>query len=903
MRIRTVKAARWIAAMAAAALAGCWTAPTTRVRTPLPDDADPGLPGLEMGAAWTGWDDAVEPAFLFNDISRWTAAQADIWEVRRAAPAGARVVSRLRWAPGETVRLMPANELWLREPFDSIELWAGWLPQEDPAPDARAAVEVELVATDAGGVDHVWPLGRLPAGPRARTHRRLPFGFLETAALPFRVRELRFRAKGSAAPDLWLGHLSVYAEHRMPIVTAWRGEAAAYQTPWLHVLHGAPTLWAPHDRLPPAGPADAEPRVELTDEGDGWWRWACAIEGRAWGYRFHAREGWTGGVELLESDGEGGWRAIARWRGLGFPDASLTVIRRSGARLHLVRADGWRAELDCDRGVWSMDLYHDGRDAAELTAGMIEAPGGMRILDLPLYNERGEGPVVALVREGDPVRPPMAVTVYFDPRRSSASELRFLEWTPERPPTPARAIYRAGMDGRAPQVRERLTLFFSPKLEETLPGLPAPAEGPFVPALWLSPDPASAQAQRVELAIQGWPVDRVGAPPAGIAAGGPPPDALDLDDPLWMRDAIRRDPAGQWVRDASGAVRVKWPFLPLWCEADAEFGIGAAFRLSGEAPWTATEYDPRSPEAGRFEGPYEACARLLAIERGRGAPAVTPAGRAWWYAGWTDVAWLADSAEAIRTVRMPVFALTSLGRSASLAWPASVLFEAGPAGAAVLLPGAPALGGERAPVRLARSAAAAFLLRPVLDPRRLRRMGYHDGRSVRGAAEAMALRDGWPDRLYLELEGSVEVCANLGESDSWRARLGGRDHDLPPGGWVIETPDLFAGSFMAGGRRVWTVRTPEAWVWDADPSAEWEGARCGVSFVARALPDGAGWRFRWLEPPTGAERLRLRPPPGAVGALARPSGGAAAPVVRTGDAVEVRLPTGAREMELRWMIP
>jgi hypothetical protein len=903
MRIRTGKRARWIAAAAVAAIgAGCWTAPPARVRTPLPEDADPGLPGLDLGAPWTGWDDAAEPALVFNDVSQWKAEGAELWELRRTAPAGARVVGRLRWASDGLVRLTPSSERWLREPFDSIELWAGWIPGEAPAGE-DAGVEVDLIVTDAAGEDHGWSLGRLPARPRGRLHHRLPHRFLETAAFPFRLRELRFRAVGATPPDLWLGHIALYAEHRVPIVTAWRGGTAAYQTPWLHVLHGETPTWGLQDRLPPAGPSGAAPAVELTEEGGGAWRWTCTRGDRAWGYRFHARTGWTHGVDLLERAGEGGWRALARWRGFGLEDAPLTVLRRDGERLHLARADGWRAVVDCARGVWSMEIQHDGRAGLDLAAGVIDVPGGMRVLDLPLYNEGGAGPLIALLREGDPERPPLAVTVYFDPRFSSASELRFLEWSPEHPPSAARAIYRAGPDGRAPPVRERLMLFVSPHLMETLPALPAPDGGPVLPAAWLSSTPATAQAQRVELAIQGWPVDRTAAPPAGVDAAGLPPDALDLDDPLWMRDAIRRDAAGQWVRDASGAARIKWPFLTLWSDEDESFSPGAAYRLSGEPPWTATQHDPRSPEAGRFSGPYEACARLLAIECARGRPAATPAARAWWYAGWTQVAWLADPAEAARAVRAPLFAMNALGRAVDLAWPAALLFDAGPAGAAALLPGAPVLGAEREPVRLARAAAVAFLLRPALDPRRLRRMGYHDGQAVRGAVEALALRDGWPDRLYLEWEDSVEACAYLGAAGTWRARLGGREHDLPPGGWVIEAPNLFAGHLRVDGRRLWTVRTPDVWVWDAEPEAEWSGTRCAVPFVARALPDEAGWRFRWLTPPAGGERLRLRSPPGAVGVLARSSGGAVVPVARTGDMIDVRLPAGAREMELRWMIP
>ena len=840
------------------------------------------------------------------------AAEGDAWAVEASVFSRGRPGGRWTWSARRESELTATPPVVLPGPFDSIELWAGWETAEPgrPAESAR----VSLIARDADGVRHEWPMGSLRAGSWMVLHHRLPWRAAETSAFPFRVEAVCVSAEESARPAvpapgggpahdiIHLEHLSVYLEDSSPIVPAWGRADELFQPPMRTVIHGRPPYWLPEEHLLPAG---SDSRSALIHERDGRVRWECEAKGHGWAYRFDPERWWTEGVEFLEKI-QDRWRSRGRWRGLDLPSAPLVARREGADSLHLGRADGWAAEIRVRRGALVMEILRETREPSVLRAGGFDAPAGVLRLALPWFNDQGQGPPMAILLPADSASAPWIASVWFDPRGSSATALDFLQFQRGHPAGWMVATYLAGPDGRAPAARERLVLHVTPHLEEALPALPRPPDGIRGPSLWLSPDPATAAIQRSELEAQGWPDDAASEPSFLSTAETEPAD--ELDSIAVVRNAVRRTPQGQWARSPSGAPAAKWPVLALALEEEPRADPAAlAYALALRNPEDAVDFDPRTMEdAGRRAGPYRAVAECMALARsaaGSGAPgwSAAPAPAAWAYAGRADVAWSTE-AEAGRAAKRPEFVLCALSRSMRPAVPAAG--GAYPGWDVLALLGAPVLGSATDRVDIARSAALGCVLVPALRDRARVQVGYYGGGRLLSFAEAVVRGNRGADRMYAEFEGPVELCMNLSDATDWPARLGGRTWILPPGGWVVEGLDLNAAVARADRGRVEFVRTPDRIFWNSDPGVGRDGIESDAPFLAFGLGMERGWNIRLLR--TGAgRRLRWPLPAGALGAVAQAKDAAPVPLTVIDDRsrVEIVIPDDVEELELRWTRP
>ncbi len=883
-----------------AVAAGCFSPPARgRLGTAPAKSEDPTKPGLQMGAPWTGWDDARERAFRFADIRTFQVPDGDALENAASPFAQSRVTARWLFARQADTRMTATPPIELKGPFDSVELWAGL---EGAASGSASPVGIDLLARDAGGRLQEWPMGTLRPGEWAILHHRLPWRSAETAGFPFRLEAVRVRCPGAGTPDtargvLCLEHLTVYAEDQAPIVPAWRADVRNFQSPMEAVIHGVREYWSEDDRLHPVG---SEARVTLIREAAGAWRWECRTDDRGWAYRLDPARWWSEGVELCERAGRE-WKVRGRWRGLDLPEAALRAVRANPASLHLARADGWSADIGVHRGALVVDLARESRDPLVLRAGGFDAAGRAYRLNLPWFNDRQQGPPLALLLPADPAAAPWVASVWFDPRRSSASALDFMDAPSAQPVGWLEARYAAGPDGRAPAVRERLILNVTPRIQEALPSMRPPPDGPRGPALWVSSDPALAKMQRAELHAQGWPGD---AMPEPAFVSRPDPQAPgDMDRLVVARDAVRRTPEGQWARSPSGAPQVKWPWLAFAHEpASGSDPSAIAYAWAGRPCAEAVDFDPRSArDAGRLAGPYEAVARCMDRARDAGL-ALAPAPAAWWYAGRANIAWCAAD-DARRAARRPEVAWWALSGAMIPAVPVGT-DDPHPGRTVLALMGSPALGSITDRVAIARFATLAYELAGPLRKLPRIRAGYYAANDLVAFPDAVLQGGSVADRLYAELEGPVEVCLNLSDSSAWTARLGGQPWTLPPGGWVVDGPQIQAAVATSGAGRLEFIRTPRRLFWNSDADASWEGIQGNSPFLATALEGDEGWSVRMLRE-GGGRHIRLPLPPDATGASAFvPDAPDVALTVRE-DArgVDIPVPDDGRGFEVRWIRP
>ena len=883
-----------------AVMTGCFSPPAHgRLGTAPAKSDDPTKPGLQMGAPWTGWDDARERAFRFADVRAFKVPDGDTLENATSSFSPSRIVARWTFARQPDTRMVAMAPVELKGPFDSVELWAGL---DRAASGPASPVSLDLLARDAEGRLQEWPMGTLRPGEWAILHHRLPWRSAETAAFPFRVEAVRLRCADGGTPDsprgvLCLEHLTVYAEDQAPIVPAWRANPDSFQSPMEAVIHGAREYWAEDESVYPVG---SDARVTLIREAGGAWRWECRTADRGWAYRLDPSRWWTEGVELCEGIGKE-WKVRGRWRGLDLPESGLRAIRADPESLHLARADGWSADIRVHRGSLVLDLSRESRDPVVLRAGGFDAAGRAYRLNLPWFNDRQQGPPLALLLPADAAAAPWVASVWFDPRRSSASALDFMDTPSAHPMGWLVARYVSGPDARAPSVRERLVLNATPRIQEALPSMRPPRDGLRGPSLWLSSDPALAEIQRAELKAQGWPDD---AMPEPAFISKPNPEAPDdMDRLVITRDAVRRTPDGQWARSPSGAPQIKWPWLAFAHEpASSSDPSAIAYAWAGRPCAEAVDFDLRSAkDAGRMAGPYEAVARWMDHARAAGL-ALAPAPSAWWYAGRANVAWGAAD-DARRAAQRPEVALLALSGSMIPAVPVGT-DDPHPDRTVLALMGAPALGSVTDRVAIARFATLAHELVSTLRVLPRLRTGYYAANDLVAFPDAVLQGEPAADHLYVEFEGPVEMCLNLSDSSGWTARLGGQPWALPPGGRIVMGEDIQAAVATSGAGRMEFIQTPRRIFWNSDAGASWNGIQSNGPFLATALEGNEGWNIQMLR--EGKDRrVRLPLPSGATGAsaLALDAPVTALPVRAESRGVEIQVPDDGSVFDVRWIRP
>lgn len=853
-----------------------------------------------MGAPWTGWDDARERTLQFADLRVFSVPQGDTLEYSASAFSQSRLTARWTFECRGETRMTATPPVELRGPFDSVELWAGWEGAGETA--GASSVCIDLLARDAEGKLHEWPMGMLRPGEWAILHHRLPWRTVETAAFPFRLEAVRLRSPDAGpAPDsvrgvLCLEHLTAYAEDGAPIVPAWRADPDHFQSPMNAVIHGVHEYWAEDESLYPVG---SDARVAFIREKDGQWRWECRTDDRGWAYRLDPSRWWSEGVELMEACGKE-WKSRGRWRGLDLSTAELRAVRPDGESLHLSRADGWAADIRVRRGCLVFDLSRERRDPIALRAGGFDASGRTFRLNLPWFNDRQQGPPLALLVPADATASPWVASVWFDPRRSAASSLDFMDGPSMQRGGWLAALYIAGPDGRAPAVRERLILNVTPRIQEALPALRSSPNERERPNIWFSKDSAIAEIQRAELDAQRWTGGAAPVPEYMSRTDTEPPD--EMDRAVLIRDAVRRTPDGQWARSPSGAPRMKWPWMAFAHDRASNADPSAiAFALAGRPCAEAVDFDPRSAEdAGRLAGPYEAVARWMDHARAVGF-AWAPAPGAWLFSARADLAGCAED-DARRAAARPEFALLALSRSMTPVVP--IESDPYPGRTLIALMGAPALGSVTDRVALARSAMLAHELVPVFRALPRIRVGYYAMDELIAFPDAVLQEDAAADHLYVELEGPVEICLNLSNTRPWTARLGGRQWTLPPGGWVVDSEHIQAATATGDAGPMEFIRTPGRIFWNSGAGVQWDGIQGECPFLAIRLEGDDGWAVQMLREGKN-RRICLSRPNDATGAtaLAGEAAGAPLPVKMEPRCVEIQVPDTVNNFELRWIRP
>lgn len=904
-------AAGWMAAWGA----GCVSPrPETRPLPRIMAEADPTQAGLQMGMPWTGWDDAREPALVFKSEADWKPQPGAAFKVVRTDFTHDQPTGRWSWSGGES-QLERAEPGWIREPFNALELWAA-LP-ETPRTGA-SDLEIQLVVTGARGKTERWTLGTLhAAGGWQRLHLRMPRTFLSGSAEPYRVECLQAVpvAGGGGDHEIFLGYLTAYIEQLTPIVADWRRDESLYLNPVRKMMRGPRPGWPGPDSIAPAGPAStsAVSRIQRDAKTQDWLL-SCEDGTRAWGYRLMPERWWTDGVDLVERDLPAGpWRTVAHWRGFDMPSAPMSGCRKAGNELVIVRTDGWTAKMSLLRGSLCIEIKGPPIRTFTLVSLGLDAPGGCRALEIPLYNEGRRGPATLIFRENDPDREPLVATGYFDPRASAASSLSFLRMNAWQTPQWAEARYEAGDSDALSRVRERWFLSFADRLCPLLPRYEKSPDAASLPLFWRSSDPVFAKAQQAILAEQGWPETPM-LPAADFckeAGHWTCGDGMEVNDQWWTRDAIRRDTSGQWVRDSNGRPRAKWPFLLLWTGDDlhAQTNGGPArgpgrMPLTAVAPWEATDFDPRSLNPGQFAEAYRAAAGMLAELRAAGRrPMLAEADYGWLYADLADSLWSAR-ADLRKEARLPVFGYQSLAPSCPITLP---IADAKEELASVLsFAAVPALMVSTSAVEIARIAAVAHSVLPCMRKQAPARAGMQDGRSILSSLEIISGGSVRAGRLYLAYPGPFELCINNAVADEWNAELGGASWVLPPGGWVALGPDVLACDVKVPQGRMFAVLT-ETWAfWDGPDGAALKNWGGGVPFLARALPEKLGWTVLRLAPDSDSATVRLPVPRSAAGAwVSRPGNVETAPwFVRAHEgSVQCVFPAGAKTIEIHWAVP
>lgn len=877
---------RILAAVVLAALAaGCGFQPAPELRRREGADAGPEEPNLGIGNPWTGWDDARAPLVSFDAVGGWrveppgaagaTQRIEHAVEPFTAGHAALRLVSTSTQALS-LVRLLPPAPVPVPEPFDTLELRLGCHAEKNGAPAVTAAPPASVFACleDAQGRPLRVGLGAFERNRWVLGHARQHRSFVVRGAFPYRLTAIEIEGWGRpVADELYLRNLAAYVESREPVVAEWRGGrwAQTYVNPARRVLHGdgSDPFGAASTRWP--APATSAPPVRI--DGHTWDFAASATEPPA-SFRV------TAGVDGVRVECRVDGAVAARWNGFARnPPAaagSLRVERAEPGRLVLAYANGDLLRIE-SRGVALLVGIELGTRETSLAARRMEAPGAAAV-SLPLLN----GPVVVGWRPDDPRAAAFFACAYFDPWSSSATGLEFTE-APAGGGNAARVAYGGDSFARLVPLRETFVLAFSPRIEDVLPALPV-RSGAF-------PGEAATRVWRCARAGErAPPLPRGMAVPIRYddASGAPEPlpdgDELLPANPLWTRDAVRRDRSGNWVRGAAGATRLKMPFLRLWAESCTSAApVSAAAQRVGVtrmAPWDLVDFDGRSPGAATFAAPLRAMHGLLAAVSADGyRPAVIHEDWAWLYASGAGACAGGPglAADWARTPWLPLFALQRLRNACPLVAPPWNPADGSAAGsglhrhlAACFVHGAvPLLPGGTSAVERAAAVRMAGLAEPWVErsgTAAVVRVAFEDGATLRTASEALADGSWRRGRLYVGFDGGLELWVNGSTGTPWTVRLGGDAHTLPPFGWFgAAAGKLLTCSVTVQQRRLDHARGPR-YVWHDGGGSEapFDGVACARAvLLCRAAGPGAGTACEATFP-EGAARLGVAPGGGPV---------------------------------------
>ncbi|MCX7818067.1 MAG: hypothetical protein N2652_02495 [Kiritimatiellae bacterium] len=876
---------------AAALIAGCVaTPPQWPARREAATDAAPPVFRPPPAAPWTGWDDARPPQIRFDRLRGWSAEPAAIVRFDRVSDAftghhpAARLTANTSVGALRVV-LRPEQPVGLEAPADTVEAVVA-------ARGTRPTARIALRLRDAAGTLHRADLGPIPAERWTILQAPLPhvfrqcgesgqFGSIEAIEItdwnPAQAPELRLAA--------------ITAGPRHPVLLPPPPPEAAAPSPTA-APPPSPSLCTVHRR--------ADGWIEIrssADDGElsytldpATWHRGLAI---SWNGRLRAR--W------------GGWRFEAV---MGDPTPRSVVT--TADRIEIDTASGARVSVRAAGRTLTMQ-FRAPRSAGTIVAAGWAAPSP-QLLTLPLL----EDVPVALWRANAPAEPPLFGTAFFDPFRSSASEM---DASRSVLGALGAARYRPADDGRPPAVEETFHLTISPRVEDVLPSVPAMSGRRAADAamsVYHEPGPlGTGRLREMWDEMQAGPMFVLSEP----AVGAPREDELDCTDPRWTREWLRYGADGRWREgSAPGRYAIKTAWMATAQALSAARGEPAdratVVRVGADPPWAFTDYDARTPGAATFRAAMEGLHEWFRLEsRRRAAPVLCDAARAWYHADAADAAvWNpARAAELVEQPWRPLMPLLRLNRALGLVGPPVPAAGTEPDhrtlacliahGMALRLPPL-----DIADDRLWRWTflVAALHRRQALQTVERLAWGTQEG-GLCSASAALA-GDAWQhSRLYLRYRDGLEIWVN-GSVDTWPVTIGGDPVELPAGGWFAIGPDLLAASTLLDGRRFDRVRAPEYAYHDGRGS---DRLQDGISSPAPVLvrleerPRGRCLRLTFLGTPApvafgppfwprGARLVRLSTVSSIGAPIAPPD------AVPEQDRLRVTAPAGAREVELEW---
>ena len=351
----------------------------------------------------------------------------------------------------------------------------------------------------------------------------------------------------------------------------------------------------------------------------------------------------------------------------------------------------------------------------------------------------------------------------------------------------------------------------------------------------------------------------------------------------WNEDDVCRNPDGAW--------KLAWPrnyaLKPLRAaELEAVYAARLHRRFGTSAscidvhtaltPWERTDYDARTPGAGKFRTQFDAYGRLLVNEsKVHEGPAISEGNYHWFYAGISDgnYATILPFGSGHTTPPLVDFDLlkmhpkmTDLGMGSPYCfYGAEGEWRKGPSRlsesfdryiAATIAYGHMGylaepwgFSGTLKSYYLVQALQQRYLMVPVSSIR------YFDGQDLIGTSAAIATDAYQRGQVHVEYENGLRVWCNLSSSDEWRVTVDGIPYRLPAASFVAWRPgDILAYSAEVGGKRHELVSCKDHLYLDSrDQSVSTTAiAACGAVAVK---PDGPGtW---WVIPATEARDIQV----------------------------------------------
>jgi hypothetical protein len=134
------------------------------------------------------------------------------------------------------------------------------------------------------------------------------------------------------------------------------------------------------------------------------------------------------------------------------------------------------------------------------------------------------------------------------------------------------------------------------------------------------------------------------------------------------------------------------------------------------------------------------------------------------------------------------------------------------------------------------------VLHPRLASQNAERIAYWDGerfQTMTAARRGGSLPD---SRLYIRLQDATEIWVNGHWTDTWEVQVDGTSYTLPPFGFVVRGPELFAlsGQQPDGAAMCLLENEDSVWISSAGASVQWSGITAQGCVQLRKLQvDGA----------------------------------------------------------------